>query len=76
MFRQGVPAPLRPQVQSRFTSLEPFSPLTLVVPRSVAPPWRDCFVDGQRDLLHGGTLSKALVQGAKLKQCSRLVGTV
>ena len=37
------------------------------------PPWKDRFVEGQRDLLHGGTLSKAVVQSANLKQCSRLV---
>ena len=43
-----------------------------MVPEGLSPPWRDCFIDGQKDVLHGGALSKALVQNAKLKQCSRL----
>ena len=63
---------IRPHVQSKYCSLDPYSPLTLVVPEGLSPPWRDCFVDGQKDVLHGGALSKALVQNAKLKQCSRL----
>lgn len=70
-FRQGLPGPLRPHVQCHYSSVDPYSPLALVVPRGLAPPWRDCFVEGQRDALHGGTLSKALVQHAHLKQCSR-----
>ena len=70
-FKQGIPSPLRPHIQSHFTCVDPFSPLTLVVPKGMAPPWKDCFVEGQKDLLHGGTLSKALIQGANLKQCSR-----
>lgn len=70
-FQRGMPAPLRPQVQSHYLSLDPYSPLALVVPQGVAPPWRDRFVEGQRDLLHGGTLNKAVIQNAHLKQCSR-----
>ena len=70
-FRRGVSGPLRPNVQQHYTSPYPYSPLALVIPRGMAPPWKECFVDGQRDILHGGTLSKTLVQGAQLKQCSR-----
>ena len=28
-------------------------------------------MDGERDLLHGGTISSSVVMAAKLKQCSR-----
>ena len=62
---------IRPHVQSKYCSPDPYSPLTLVVPEGLSPPWRDCFIEGQKDVLHGGALSKALVQNAKLKQCSR-----
>ena len=48
----------------------------LVVPKGLSPPWRDCFTDGQRDMIHGGTILKDVVQNAKLKQCSRLVKVV
>ena len=70
-FQRGMAPRIRPHVQSKYCSLDPYSPLTLVVPEGLSPPWKDCFVEGQRDVLHGGALSKALVQNAKLKQCSR-----
>ena len=57
-------------------STDPYSPLMLVVPKGLSPPWRDCFTDGQRDMIHGGTILKDVVQNAKLKQCSRLVQVV
>ncbi len=72
-YERNVPGPLRPHVQHHYTSPDPFSPLSLVVPRGMAPPWKDCFVEGQRDLLHGGTISSSVVMGVKLKQCSRCV---
>ena len=71
MFQRGMAPRIRPHVQSKYCSLDPYSPLTLVVPDGLSPPWKDCFVEGQKDILHGGTLSKALVQNARLKQCSR-----
>ena len=70
-FQHGMAPRIRPHVQSKYCSLDPYSPLTLVVPDGLSPPWKDCFVEGQKDILHGGTLSKALVQNARLKQCSR-----
>ncbi len=72
-FQRGVPSPLRAGVQGQYRCLDPYSPLALVVPQGMPPPWRDCFVEGQRDIVHGGSLSKALVQNARLKQCSRQV---
>lgn len=42
-----------------------------MIPRGLAPPWKDVFVEGQLDVIHGGLLSKAVVQDAKLRQCSR-----
>ena len=75
-FQRGMAPRIRPHVQSKYCSLDPYSPLTLVVPEGLSPPWKDCFVEGQRDVLHGGALSKALVQNAKLKQCSRYMTCV
>ena len=72
-YQQSVYPRLRPHVQSKYISLDPYSPLTLVVPEGLSPPWRDCFVEGQKDLIHGGCLMKTVVQNSKLKQCSRYV---
>lgn len=73
-YQQSVYPRLRPHVQSKYISLDPYSPLTLVVPEGLSPPWRDCFVEGQKDLIHGGCLMKTVVQNSKLKQCSRCRG--
>ncbi|XP_064402948.1 uncharacterized protein LOC135348605 isoform X2 [Halichondria panicea] len=70
-FIRGKPCRIRPSVQSHYSSLDPYSPLTLVVPKGLSPPWRDCFLEGQKDIVHGGGLTKAVVQNTKLKQCSR-----
>ena len=67
------PPRIRPHVQKNYSASDPFSPLGLVVPRGLVPPWRDVFVEGQRDVVHGGTLMKTVIQNAKLKQCSRCV---
>ena len=72
-FIRGKPCRIRPSVQSHYSSLDPYSPLTLVVPKGLSPPWRDCFLEGQKDIVHGGGLTKAVVQNTKLKQCSRCV---
>lgn len=70
-FKLDVVPPLRPHVQRNYTSIDPYSPLSLVVPRDLSPPWRDCFTEGQRDVVHGGVIMKNVVQNARLKQCSR-----
>ena len=70
-FKSDQPPPLRPHVQKHYTTLDPFSPLGLVVPPGHLPPWRDVFVEGQRDIVHGGSLLKSVIQNARLKQCSR-----
>lgn len=65
------PPRIRPHVQKHYSSSDPFSPLGLMVPKGLVPPWRDVFVEGQRDVIHGGTLMRNVIQSAKLKQCSR-----
>eukprot|EP00731_Ephydatia_muelleri_P027367 Em0019g240a len=70
-YTRGMAPPIRPHVQKNYMSTDPYSPLMLVVPKGLSPPWRDCFTDGQRDMIHGGTILKDVVQNAKLKQCSR-----
>ena len=75
-YIRGVATPIRPHVQKKYMSTDPYSPLMLVVPRGLTPPWRDCFTDGQRDIIHGGSILKDVVQNAKLKQCNRLVQAV
>lgn len=71
LYTRGMAPPIRPHVQKNYMSTDPYSPLMLVVPKGLSPPWRDCFTDGQRDMIHGGTILKDVVQNAKLKQCSR-----
>lgn len=70
-YTRGLAPPIRPHVQQNYMSTDPYSPLMLAVPKGLTPPWRDCFTDGQRDIIHGGTILKDVVQNAKLKQCSR-----
>ncbi len=43
---------IRPSIQSHYSSLDPYSPLTLVVPKGLSPLWRDCFLEGQKDIVH------------------------
>ena len=71
VYQQNMPPSIRQGVHQNFTSMDPYSPLTLVVPRGLSPPWRDCFVEEQRDVIHGGVIMKSVIQNAKLKQCSR-----
>jgi hypothetical protein len=70
-FHRDRPPPLRPHVQAHYMAYEPFSFLGLVVPNGLVPPWKDMFVEGQVDVIHGGYLTNAVVQDAKLRQCSR-----
>lgn len=69
-YRDHCPR-IRPHIQHHYPATDPFSPLGLVIPRGLAPPWKDVFVEGQLDVIHGGLLTKPVVQDAKLRQCSR-----
>lgn len=72
-FQRDMSPRIRPHIQKSYMCTDPFSPLTLVVPQGLSPPWRDCFVEGQKDVIHGGMLMKTVVLNARLKQCSRCV---
>ena len=72
-YRRDQPPPIRPHIQSHYSAYDPYSPLGLVVPQGLIPPWRDVFVEGQVDIIHGGYLTDSVVQDAKLRQCSRYV---
>ena len=69
-YQRGMAPSLRRGVQQNFTSLDPYCPLTLAVPRGLSPPWKNCFTEDQRDVIHGGVIMKTVIQNAKLKQCS------
>lgn len=71
MYRKDTPPPIRGHVQAHYLAYDPFSPLGLVVPRGLTPPWRDVFVEGQVDIIHGGYLTNNVVLDARLRQCSR-----
>ena len=70
-FQRDMPPRIRPHIQSGYVCMDPYSPLTLVVPQGLSPPWRDCFIEGQKDVIDGGVLMKSVVLNARLKQCSR-----
>ena len=53
------PLVLDPHVQKNYESSDPYSPLGLVVPRGVVPPWSDVFVEGQVDVIHGGSMMRS-----------------
>jgi hypothetical protein len=55
VYQQNMPPSIRQGVQQNFTSMDPYSPLTLVVPRGLSSPWRDCFMEEQ---IHGGVIMK------------------
>ena len=76
LYQKNMAPGIRRRVQENFTSVDPYSPLTLMVPRGLSPPWKDCFVEEQRDVIHGGVIMKTLIQNSKLKQCSRSVTTI
>jgi hypothetical protein len=71
VYHKDMAPRIRREVQDNFTSTDPYSPLTLTVPHGLSPPWKDCFVEEQRDVIHGGVIMKTLIQNSKLKQCSR-----
>ena len=71
VYQQDLAPGIRRGVQGNYTSMDPFSPLTLAVPRGLSPPWKDCFVEEQRDVIHGGVIMKTLIHNSKLRQCSR-----
>ncbi|XP_019861350.1 PREDICTED: uncharacterized protein LOC109589771 [Amphimedon queenslandica] len=69
-FYREIPPRLRPHVQANYSSYDPYSPLGLVVPKGISPPWRDRFIEGQLDVIHGGILTNAVLRDTKLRQCS------
>ena len=71
-YRDRFPR-LRPHVQAHFPAADPYSPLGLVVPKGLVPPWRDVFVDGHYDIVRGCVLMKSVLKNSRLLQCSRLV---
>ena len=73
VYHKDMAPGIRREVQENFTSMDPYSPLTLTVPHGLSPPWKDCFVEEQRDVIHGGVIMKTLIQNSKLKQCSRSI---
>ena len=73
VYHRNLPPRIRPHVQKNYVSSDPYSPLGLVVPRGVVPPWSDVFVEGQVDVIHGGSMMRSVLQNATLKQCSRSV---
>lgn len=68
-YRDRFPC-LRPHVQSHYSASDPYSPLGLVVPRELVPPWRDVFVDGHYDIIRGCVLMKSVLQKSRVLQCS------